>query len=489
VNLLLVIACHFCCNVFLSDNVVILNKICSANIPIIEINIAKVHQHFRFLNDVLTLQSKMTKFDTKFIRPHNIPYPNIWLAFEAPDVNGDMAKYRIQDIPKDRFDDAVQHMETHYIADETLCRARNLANDKKSVNDLKSIWKELIRDEKLSLVCFKEGSEEIVGINVLFIEEKNAVVHWDEYESEHVKDMELASFYMMDQFDAFEHYQVERYLSCFGLSVAPAYRQRGIAVKLLEARVSSSRSCINNDNLKRMTAFVRPQNIPYPNIWLTFEAPDVNGDLVKYRIQDIPKDRFVDAVQHMKTHYIADETLCRARNVTFDKKSVNDLKYIWKELIRDEKLSLVCFKEGSDEIVGMNVLFIEEKNAVVDWDEYESEHVKDMELASFYMMDQFDAFEHYQVERYLSAFGLSVAPAYRRLGIAVKLLEARKHLGKACGLTLTSNLFHSSVSQKVAEKAGFEKNFEISFEELAKKDARYTFNVDDPTCAIYSMRI
>lgn len=48
--------------------------------------------------------------------------------------------------------------------------------------------------------------------------------------------MERTANFLLEQFDVFEHYEVDRYLSAFGLSVMPWYRGRGIASKLLEAR-------------------------------------------------------------------------------------------------------------------------------------------------------------------------------------------------------------------------------------------------------------
>lgn len=113
----------------------------------------------------------------------------------------------------------------------------------------------------------------------------------------------------------------------------------------------------------------RPSNIPYPNVWLTFNAPDDNGDLVQYRIQDLPEDRFEDAVKHMLANFLLDESLCRARNMANDEQSVIDFTSIWRKAIFGEKLSLVCFQEGSDDIVGMNVLCIEEKKSLSDWSE------------------------------------------------------------------------------------------------------------------------
>lgn len=62
-------------------------------------------------------------------------------------------------------------------------------------------------------------------------------------------------------------------------------------------------------------AWVRPlDKVPFPNVWLEFEAKESkNSDkLVKYRIQDLPEDRFDDAIQHMKDYYLVDEPLSKS---------------------------------------------------------------------------------------------------------------------------------------------------------------------------------
>lgn len=181
---------------------------------------------------------------------------------------------------------------------------------------------------------------------------------------------------------------------------------------------------------------------PYPNVWCTFEAPDDHGDLVQYRIQDLPEDRFEDGIEHMRANFLLDEPLCRARDMVNDERSVIDYTAIWREVIFDEKLSLVCFQDGSDDIVGMNVLYIYKKEDLADFSkvqytkfilenqcsntfQFKSEHMQDIIRSAEYMFHLFDVFEHYKVDRYLSAVGLSVMPRYRGRGIALKLLEAR----------------------------------------------------------------
>lgn len=61
--------------------------------------------------------------------------------------------------------------------------------------------------------------------------------------------------------------------------------------------------------------WVRPfDTVPYPNVWLEFEAKESkNSDkLVKYRIQDLPEDRFDDAIQHMRENFLEDEPLSKS---------------------------------------------------------------------------------------------------------------------------------------------------------------------------------
>lgn len=46
------------------------------------------------------------------------------------------------------------------------------AKDPKHLEDYKLAWRPMI-EQKVPLVCFKEGSDEIVGINMLFVKTKD----------------------------------------------------------------------------------------------------------------------------------------------------------------------------------------------------------------------------------------------------------------------------------------------------------------------------
>lgn len=57
-----------------------------------------------------------------------------------------------------------------------------------------------------------------------------------------------------------------------------------------------------------MNKFKRLETVPYPNIWHRFKAQDCDSDkIVNYIIQDIPEDRFEEAIEQMIHSYCYEE--------------------------------------------------------------------------------------------------------------------------------------------------------------------------------------
>lgn len=107
-----------------------------------------------------------------------------------------------------------------------------------------------------------------------------------------------------------------------------------------------------------------------------------------------------------------------------------------------------------------------------------------------YMNHNFDVFEHYQVDHYLSGFGLCVDKTYRGRGIATALLKARTSLLQALNLKVTSTIFTSIESQKAATSAGFEENCSVSYQEIQEKVPGLDFsNVVTTYCKVFSLEI
>lgn len=116
----------------------------------------------------------------KFKRPSNIPYPNVWHRFQLKDPNsGELVHYRIQDLTSNRYEDAVKHLVQYFLPDETICESRNLANDPQSVADFRDIVRSAIMNHKLTVACFREGSDEIVAVNVLFVKQRDDLGDWN----------------------------------------------------------------------------------------------------------------------------------------------------------------------------------------------------------------------------------------------------------------------------------------------------------------------
>lgn len=93
-----------------------------------------------------------------------------------------------------------------------------------------------------------------------------------------------------------------------------------------------------------------------------------------------------------------------------------------------------------------------------------------------YTIDQFDVYAAYDVDKYLSAYGLCINPEYRGRGIATEMLKARRPILKALGLKVTSTAFTGIGSQTAAKKAGYEDGYVISFSEIEKIFPNFDFS-------------
>ena len=62
--------------------------------------------------------------------------------------------------------------------------------------------------------------------------------------------------------------------------------------------------------------WIRPENVPYPSVWHRFQAKDTESDeIVNYVVQDLPEDRFEEAVKHMVKFFVHDEPLCESKGL------------------------------------------------------------------------------------------------------------------------------------------------------------------------------
>ncbi|XP_058116749.1 uncharacterized protein LOC131288503 [Anopheles ziemanni] len=223
----------------------------------------------------------------------------------------------------------------------------------------------------------------------------------------------------------------------------------------------------------------RPTSVPYPNVWWTFEAPDPDrddGGLATYRVEDLTEDRFEDAIKLYTENFLDDEPLCQYGKIRHCPVAYEEIVGFWNYCL-NERITVACYKEGSKELVGANLLSVNQVNRKVDFSKFiRSERIIKLVAVNDYMTDTTNLFERYNVDNYLTAYGLSVNSRYRGRGIATEILKARVPICKAFGLRLTSTNFTAIGSQVPAAKVGFKTDLEMRYDEFVKVDPSYTFD-------------
>ncbi|XP_055710550.1 uncharacterized protein LOC129806178 [Phlebotomus papatasi] len=219
----------------------------------------------------------------------------------------------------------------------------------------------------------------------------------------------------------------------------------------------------------------RPESVAFPQVWMTFEAKDPEtGKSVQYRIQDLPEDRFQEAVHLIKTIFVRDEAMCKSLDCINDPVVERKSTDMLEEDIA-QKTSLVCFKEGSDEICGLNVLRVHEKDAKEEERKISDKKTQEMFKTFAFIEKNADLYYRYEVDKYLHAFTLLVLPKYRGIGLSTEILKASIPFCRALGLKITAGIFTGTASQRSAAKAGFVEDYSVLYEDLAKYEPYVLF--------------
>lgn len=97
----------------------------------------------------------------------------VFRKFEALDkAANNKHQYVIQEIPEDRFQDVVEFMVKYFITEEAMCECKKVAENPEGVEFCKGFSMEMLA-QKASLICFEEGSSEIVAANLLIVQTKD----------------------------------------------------------------------------------------------------------------------------------------------------------------------------------------------------------------------------------------------------------------------------------------------------------------------------
>lgn len=113
-----------------------------------------------------------------------------------------------------------------------------------------------------------------------------------------------------------------------------------------------------------LLAWKRPESEDFPKVWHTFKVRDIHSDkLIEYKIQDLPQDRVGDFYQHLIESFVPDEPVGQAHGYQNDPLVFEDYRRFWAPIIA-QRTALVCFKAGSEEIVGGNLVYISSRGDI-----------------------------------------------------------------------------------------------------------------------------
>lgn len=79
----------------------------------------------------------------------------------------------------------------------------------------------------------------------------------------------------------------------------------------------------------------------------------------------------------------------------------------------------------------------------------------------FLLYENFDTCAHYGIDKYMSSLGLIVTEKYRGRGLGEHFLNTRRSFCNEFGIKLSSTVFTSNFSNKIADKVGFKLNNSI----------------------------
>ena len=85
-------------------------------------------------------------------------------------------------------------------------------------------------------------------------------------------------------------------------------------------------------------------NSKLPQIFCTFQAKDnKTNKIIEYRIQELPEDRFPEAINLFCEHFLPDEPMTSSRNLHGNEEGRKEICDIWLEIMK-QRLSIACFR-------------------------------------------------------------------------------------------------------------------------------------------------
>ncbi|KAG5684453.1 hypothetical protein PVAND_013687 [Polypedilum vanderplanki] len=227
-----------------------------------------------------------------------------------------------------------------------------------------------------------------------------------------------------------------------------------------------------------MSKFTRPAYLKFPQIYSTFKALNKAGDAeIEYQIRDLPEDLFEKAMEILMKEFVPEETICVACDLKNNKPACDDSYMIWYETLL-ERFSVGCFtNDGSDELAGVTIMTV----PTLNFDPFENmqfnENISKEMLKLFdFTLNAEKVYEKYNVDKYLTDYGICIRKEFRNRGIALEFIKSRTQMMKMLNIQVTSTSYTVIATQKAAIKAGHFESYSILYKELQQKFPSFDFS-------------
>lgn len=114
--------------------------------------------------------------------------------------------------------------------------------------------------------------------------------------------------------------------------------------------------------------FKRPDGSLYPLIYGTFSVKVKDGDEVEeFYIQDLTENFFDQAVDFIVANHARGAVFQRAAKTLADDSGIQRVREMYRNVFK-EKISLICLKMDTNEVVGLNALGVKSKDTLIKED-------------------------------------------------------------------------------------------------------------------------
>ncbi|XP_026316117.1 uncharacterized protein LOC113227416 isoform X2 [Hyposmocoma kahamanoa] len=197
------------------------------------------------------------------------------------------------------------------------------------------------------------------------------------------------------------------------------------------------------------------------------KAPSVWGRMpIGLRFEDLQDRRYDEAAKFLKKHYLNEEITYRSMKIIEDKEGTDEFIHNARIWMKD-KMSIAVIKEGTDKLVGLLIMRIQEKNAFsrtfsrvkITYNPLYSAVMKYYNEVEYPV----NVFEVLKCRRYLKIYIMAVKHRYRHRGVIKQLLKSSVGLAASAFVPGMMGIFTTGRGQQIAEEIGFKKYNEIYY--------------------------